>query len=86
MLPPPRDSRNPPKLGGDSGAKLLTRGEAWRIAGYTMQLWPYDDPAKSPPLPLTWDERLVAAWDWIVPKTSSQLAAKEEPEGRKDGR
>jgi hypothetical protein len=40
-----------------------------------MQLWPLDDPSKTPPPPLTWDERLVAAWDWMVPKASSQLAA-----------
>jgi WD40 repeat protein len=42
---------------------------------YTMQLWPYDDQAKNPPPRLTWDQRLVAAWDWMMRKTSSQLAA-----------
>jgi hypothetical protein len=39
---------------------------------HSMNLWPYDDhsppytPAGQPPygpLPLTWDERLAAAWD-----------------------
>jgi hypothetical protein len=41
---------------------------------HTMRLWPFDDPGKSPP-PLGWDERLVAAWDWMMPKTSPPSAA-----------
>ena len=41
---------------------------------YDMQLWPFDDPGKTPP-PLTWDERLVAGWDWMVTKTFLRSAA-----------
>jgi WD40 repeat protein len=41
---------------------------------YSMQLWPFDDPIKNPP-PIAWDERLIAAWDWLVTKTISQSTA-----------
>ena len=35
---------------------------------FSRQLWPFDEPGKNPPPPITWDERLVAAWDSMVTK------------------
>jgi hypothetical protein len=46
---------------------------------YSRQLWPFDDPSKNPPPPTSWDERLVAAWDWMVTKAFSQS---EHPKAR----
>jgi WD40 repeat protein len=32
----------------------------------SMNLWPYDNPAKTPMPPLTWDERFANAWDALA--------------------
>ena len=39
---------------------------------HDMKLWPYDDPAKTPPPPPTWDERLAVAWDAFTVRTPAQ--------------
>jgi WD40 repeat protein len=33
---------------------------------YSMKLWPYDDPTKTPMPPLTWDGPLATAWDALA--------------------
>jgi hypothetical protein len=43
---------------------------------YSLRLWPFDDWNKTPPWPITWDERLVVAWEWMMPKASQLAAAK----------
>ena len=32
----------------------------------SKNLWPYNDPAKSPLPPLTWDERIANVWDALT--------------------
>jgi WD40 repeat protein len=47
----------------------------------SMNLWPYDDPAKTPMPPLTWDERFANAWDalafWASARSVSTSAVKK---------
>jgi len=42
---------------------LVPAAPRWCIS---MNLWPYDDPAKTPMPPLTWDERFANAWDALA--------------------
>jgi len=42
---------------------------------YQRRLWPYEDPAKAPPPPLAWDERLLANWEWAMGQTALRSTA-----------